>query len=470
MSRRSSFYENDYDDIDIRVGRGRSPHGNPFQPIDYRTAPRRPGLYENTHREYLVPEVNIHRSTSRRRRSSTPHPVIINNILPEEHEHRPRRRSRERRRSRSRDESPPYTVRDPFRGKDYILSNALTDARLAANLGILEVGVPRDRGLNFVLPGEREREREREKERENEIMRRENAEFKRKQADEEREAQRKKDDELEKLRAIYGRTMAGSSRDEARRRLEEQERRDREDFLERQYRAEEEWNRYQRRRPRSRPRSRSRSRSRSHGRRDSKEKKLTREEYDRIAREEHHAEMEKKEREDRIRKQAIEDEKIKKIQEADKKRAQEAQLKKEHEEAVEQYKKDLAEKEAKEKLAKEEADKAYKKRVEDNMKKKGYTDQQIADFLSDKKETSTEMARPTYTRMSRKHLSVETLNKFRVDYEFDQVSQTLLSLILSPTLLPALREEHIHFLLVGKDGVQSTWVFKMRKRIQHNTN
>jgi len=33
-----------------------------------------------------------------------------------------------------------------------------------------------------------------------------------------------------------------------------------------------------------------------------------------------------------------------------------------------------------------------------------------------------EANRPIYTRMSRRHLSIETLNKFRVDYEFDHVS------------------------------------------------
>jgi hypothetical protein len=38
-----------------------------------------------------------------------------------------------------------------------------------------------------------------------------------------------------------------------------------------------------------------------------------------------------------------------------------------------------------------------------------------------KKEGAADPNRPTYTRMSRKHLSIETLNVYRIDYEFDQV-------------------------------------------------
>lgn len=107
---------------------------------------------------------------------------------------------------------------------------------------------------------------------------------------------------------------------------------------------------------------------------------------------------------------------------SDQKRTRQALIKKEQEEAVEQYKKDLAEKAANEKLVKEEADNAYKQRVEDDWKEIGDTHQQIQNVLSDKQESST--GRPTYTRMSRRHLSVETLDKFHVDYEYDQVRHT----------------------------------------------
>jgi len=47
----------------------------------------------------------------------------------------------------------------------------------------------------------------------------------------------------------------------------------------------------------------------------------------------------------------------------------------------------------------------------------GMDEQQIAVVM--KKEQAVDPKRPTYTRMSRRHLSIETLNKYRIDYEFD---------------------------------------------------
>jgi len=47
----------------------------------------------------------------------------------------------------------------------------------------------------------------------------------------------------------------------------------------------------------------------------------------------------------------------------------------------------------------------------------GMDERQIAVVM--KKEQAVDPNRPTYTRMSRRHLSIETLNKYRIDYEFD---------------------------------------------------
>jgi len=44
-------------------------------------------------------------------------------------------------------------------------------------------------------------------------------------------------------------------------------------------------------------------------------------------------------------------------------------------------------------------------------------ERQIAVVL--KKDQAVDPNRPTYTRMSRRHLSIETLNRYRIDYEFD---------------------------------------------------
>jgi hypothetical protein len=94
-------------------------------------------------------------------------------------------------------------------------------------------------------------------------------------------------------------------------------------------------------------------------------------------------------------------------------------LKKESDKAVEIYKAEQAEKAAKAKKEKEEREKEYQARLEEDLRKSGMDERQISVVL--KKDKGVDPNRPTYTRMSRRHLSIETLNKYRIDYEFDQV-------------------------------------------------
>lgn len=103
------------------------------------------------------------------------------------------------------------------------------------------------------------------------------------------------------------------------------------------------------------------------------------------------------------------------------KRAEEEKkrIKKEADEAVEKFKVKEAERIAKEKKEKEENEKEYKKRLEEDLRKSGLEERQIAVVLN--KEKAVDPNRPTYTRMSRRHLSIETLNRYRIDYEFDSV-------------------------------------------------
>lgn len=91
---------------------------------------------------------------------------------------------------------------------------------------------------------------------------------------------------------------------------------------------------------------------------------------------------------------------------------------KEAEEAVEKYKKKEAERIAKEKKEKEERETEYRHRLEEDLRKSGVSERQIA--VITKKETAIDPSRPTYTRMARRHLSIETLNRYRLEYEFDQ--------------------------------------------------
>jgi hypothetical protein len=186
-----------------------------------------------------------------------------------------------------------------------------------------------------------------------------------------------------------------------------------------------------------RPRARSRSRSRApsftsssrHSSRDEYELEKTRQELERFklkAEREEEAKRLRKELElEKLRKEHEEEEEKKRA----KKEAEEAvekwkrdeakrkeREKKEEEEAIEKWKK----KQEKEKKEKEEREKEYQHRLEDDLRKAGYDDRAIS--VVTKKEKAIDPNRPTFTRMSRRHLSIETLNAYRIDYEFDVVS------------------------------------------------
>lgn len=96
-------------------------------------------------------------------------------------------------------------------------------------------------------------------------------------------------------------------------------------------------------------------------------------------------------------------------------------LKEEAEAAIEKYKVEMAEKAAKEKKEKGGREKEYQKRMEEDLRKSGIDERQIAAVLK-KDNKGVDPARPTWTRMARRHLSIETLNRYRIDYEFDQVN------------------------------------------------
>ncbi|OHE91768.1 hypothetical protein CORC01_12942 [Colletotrichum orchidophilum] len=120
-----------------------------------------------------------------------------------------------------------------------------------------------------------------------------------------------------------------------------------------------------------------------------------------------------------------------------------AQEKREKEEREKEFQKRLKEerqkemdKLAKEKKEKEEREKEYQRRLQEDLRKSGLDDKAIAAIL--KKEKIPEPprqrpnqhdnalvagSRPTYTRMARKHLSIETLRTYQVEWELDVVSR-----------------------------------------------
>ncbi|KAI0124634.1 hypothetical protein BJ170DRAFT_466371 [Xylariales sp. AK1849] len=103
---------------------------------------------------------------------------------------------------------------------------------------------------------------------------------------------------------------------------------------------------------------------------------------------------------------------------------------KEAKEAVEKYKKDEAERELRKKAEAEERDREYKHKMQEHLLKSGLGEKEINAILAGKKvenekekekgkKEADDDARPTYTRMARRHLSLETLRVYDIHYQLD---------------------------------------------------
>jgi hypothetical protein len=142
-------------------------------------------------------------------------------------------------------------------------------------------------------------------------------------------------------------------------------------------------------------------------------------ELDEIKRREALAEEEK-----RIKKE-LEHKRLKEEREA----AEEAErIKKEAEAAVERYKQEETERRMKEAREREEAEKEYKRRLQEDLVNSGVDEKAIAAIMKKEKVPETEaeaqaqaLGRPTYTRMARKHLSIETLRTYSIEWDYDPV-------------------------------------------------
>ncbi|KAK0117728.1 hypothetical protein ONS95_012056 [Cadophora gregata] len=129
---------------------------------------------------------------------------------------------------------------------------------------------------------------------------------------------------------------------------------------------------------------------------------------------EYKAQKEKEAEEKRVKKEM----ELQRLKDEKKAEEEKKRLKKEADAAIEKYKIEEAEKAAKAKKEKAEREEEYQRRLQEDLRKSGMDERQIAVVL--KKDKGVDPNRPTYTRMSRRHLSIETLNRYRIDYEFDQ--------------------------------------------------
>ena len=208
----------------------------------------------------------------------------------------------------------------------------------------------------------------------------------------------------------------------------------------------------------------SRSRSRSHLTRDEWEAELARRELERLrlenskSNEERRIAKEARDKADlhrakleldeiRQREARAEDEKrikreleLKRLKEEEQAAEENKRREKEAAEAVERYKKTEADRLAKEEIRKAQEEKEYKRRLQEDLLKSGLDEKAITAILDEKKvpEASESGQRQTYTRMARRHLSIETLRVFQVDFDIDTVSYS--SVMFLSSFFPNSRE------------------------------
>lgn len=115
-----------------------------------------------------------------------------------------------------------------------------------------------------------------------------------------------------------------------------------------------------------------------------------------------------------------------KAEEEKRRRDKEAKL------AVERYKQEETERQAKEKREAEERDREYKHRLQEDLIKSGLDEKAIQAILNKEKlpekkpgggGSNNSGTRPTYTRMARRYISIETLRTYQIEYDIDVVSE-----------------------------------------------
>ncbi|KAI0141304.1 hypothetical protein BJ166DRAFT_97636 [Pestalotiopsis sp. NC0098] len=120
---------------------------------------------------------------------------------------------------------------------------------------------------------------------------------------------------------------------------------------------------------------------------------------------------------------------VERLRKEEEERVEKQRSAKQAHDAIERYKKDEAARIAREREEKEQRDKEYKQRLQEQLLKSGLDEKEINAILAGKKVEKKEEkkkekekehdARPTYTRMARRHLSFETLRLYNIDYQLD---------------------------------------------------
>jgi hypothetical protein len=165
-----------------------------------------------------------------------------------------------------------------------------------------------------------------------------------------------------------------------------------------------------------------------------REEKQIRKEYERKRLEEEKKQEEEKEAREAAEKRIRKEIELKRLEEEKKAREEAERIKKEKEAAVAEWKAAEAARELKEKEEKEAADKAYQRRLQEDLIRSGLSEKEIQAILKKEKikkddenkrreeahQHEQQIARPTYTRMNLRHLDIDTLIYYKIDWEYDQ--------------------------------------------------
>ncbi|KAI9840696.1 MAG: hypothetical protein M1837_001372 [Sclerophora amabilis] len=102
---------------------------------------------------------------------------------------------------------------------------------------------------------------------------------------------------------------------------------------------------------------------------------------------------------------------------AEKKKRDEEERKKFEQRAVEEWQRREKDRAAKEKKDKEQKEEEYKARLKQDL---GLSDMQIAKIVQKDAEVAVDLSRTTFTKISRKHISIETLRAHGLPFQLDQ--------------------------------------------------
>ncbi|KAH0545009.1 hypothetical protein FGG08_000935 [Glutinoglossum americanum] len=108
---------------------------------------------------------------------------------------------------------------------------------------------------------------------------------------------------------------------------------------------------------------------------------------------------------------------LKAAKEAEAKRKEDLRQKEIKEKAIEEFKKKEQERVAKEKKEKEEREKEYQERYRKDLEKLGFTNRDVGMVVG---RGGVDLSKTTYTKMARRHISIETLRVYGVHWQFDE--------------------------------------------------